>query len=144
MTVSTKLLYLTGVVEDGSDRDSVLPRSTATTVHVTAGESVVLRTRLYFSSGIAARLSAFPSWAAQLTVNCTVDPCQRLPDYHFAGAAVAGDVLGNAVDFTVLPGAFRGARPGRYYFDVRLESGGQRWEVVSPGAWLLEPALARP
>lgn len=141
----SKLLFLTGIIEDGSVRDPVLPRSTATTVHVTVGEDVLLRMRLFYASGVAARLADFPGWGAQLTVNCTVNPYARIPDFHFAGVvADVSDGLGNAVDFAIPSATFRGASPGRYYFDVYFRTATERYEVVSPGALLLEPAMARP
>lgn len=136
--------FVTGLLDDGSALNSVMPRDTATALSVVVGETSEVRVRLYYPSGVAVDINALSGWAAQLDVNCTVDPCQRLPDYRIPGVLVAGDVLGNALVFVIPSGTFRGAVPGRFFWDVWLTSGVQRWQIVRTGAWHLQGGLARP
>ena len=39
---------------------------------------------------------------------------------------------------------FRGVAPGRKWFDVWLITPTERWQVIRPGAFFLEPGLVRP
>jgi len=137
------ILYLTGIIETGETRDPVLPRSTATAVAVTVGETTELRCRVFRASGAAVAIAALPSWSAQLNVNCTVDPCQTVPDFKFAGALATSDPLGNLLVFTVPTATFRG-KTGRLFFDIWLFSETNRWQIIKTSAWRLGSALARP
>lgn len=137
-------IYLTGLLDDGTKRDAVMPRDTATSVHVAVGQDTRFGVRVYYPSGVAVNVAALSGWTAQLIVDCTIDPCQRLPDYSFAGALAAPDVLGNKLEFTIPSSAFRGVAPGRKWFDVWLITPTERWQVIRPGAFFLEPGLVRP
>ncbi len=138
------LHFLTGIVDDGGRRSSVMPRDTATALQVAVGDSTEIQVRVYYASGVAVPIASLSGWTAQLDVSCTVDPCQRLPDYKFAGVLAAPDVLGNKLVFTVPTDTFRGKAPGRYFFDVWLITPTARWQIVGVGAWHLQAGLARP
>lgn len=137
------IYYLTGILDDGTQRDAVMPRNTATTVSVPVGETLRFSCRVFYPSGVAVSLAALTGWTAQLAVVCSPDPCAQLPAWGFAGSAPA-DFLGNLLRFDVPAGTFRGAKFGRYWFEVTLRQAANRWQIIRPGAFVLTPALVRP
>jgi hypothetical protein len=135
------ITYLTGILDDGTQRDATMPRNTATAVCVPAGETTLFKCRVFYPSGVAVSLAALTGWSAQLAVACSPDPCAQLPTWSFAGSApldVTG--LGNLLHFEVPAGTFRGAKFGRYWFEVTLRQAANRWQIIRPGVFTLTPA----
>jgi hypothetical protein len=133
---------LIGVLDDGSARDESMPRSSATTLVVPSGESHTIDVRVFYPSGVPVLVGDLSGLEAQLVVNCTVDPCQRIPDRTFVGT-LPSDPVGNLVRFDVPFSAFRGTKPGRYLFEVWLRQTATRIQIIRTSGWILTPALIR-
>jgi hypothetical protein len=133
---------LVGIWDDGSARDALMPRSSATTIVVASGESHTIDVRVFYPSAVPVLVGDLSGLEAQLVVNCTVDPCQRIPDRTFVGT-LPSDPVGNLVRFDVPFSAFRRTKPGRYLFEVWLRQTAARTQVVKTSALVLTPALIR-
>lgn len=132
---------LIGLLDDGSERSELMPRSSATTLIVPSGESNTVDVRVFYPSGVPVLVTGH---TAQLVVCCTVDPCRRVPDKQFS-ATLPVDPVGNLLRFTLAKEAFRGINPARYLFEVWLNRtlDGERTQVVRTSAFVLTPALIR-
>lgn len=132
---------LIGLLDDGSDRSELMPRSSATTLVVASSESHTVDVRVFYPSAVPVLVAAL-GYTARLVISCTSDPCQRIPDKVFT-ATLPTDPAGNLLRFTLDATAFRGWKPGRYLFEVWVDRTADRHQVVRTSAWVLTPALIR-
>ena len=139
------LIEVLGVLEDGSLRAPEVPIATAHTVLVPQWADVTLRLAIVYPSGVPVRIAGLTSPVFTLTVQQSIDPCQKVPDFHTSGVPLALARDGNVVDFSITKNDFRQKTLGRYFWDVWLAATGLgRQQVVAPGAWVLTGALGRP
>ena len=59
----------------------------------------------------------------------------------FCKAAVAEDDEPGVYSFTITPENTKGLTPGRYYYDVGLESGGEFYNIIEPGPFMILPNI---
>jgi hypothetical protein len=140
------VVNLTGLIEDGSSRAPEMPRESATTFHLTAGQTSEVLLRLFYPSAVPVPVASWEagSWSARLAIACSVEACALRPDWSIAGALEAAPGAGNTVRFPVPAGTFRGAQPGRYYADAWLIRGAERWQVLQLSGLILHAGLVRP
>jgi hypothetical protein len=139
----SQVVYLTGVLDDGTPLDPSLPRNTATTVQISQHMTARFDLRVFYASGVAVDVGALASWSAVLAVRRSLDPCQVVPDLVIAGELPGALEGKNLIRFPLVPRDTRKLALGRYLFDVTLVSGVLRWQVVRTSALILQPGLAR-
>lgn len=145
----TQTIFLTGVIEDGSERDPNLPRSTATTILFPQFANVELNVLVHTAAGAPVDLTAVAPNVpvGTFTLRNQLGGCNELPLVQLAGGWPGAPQPMNRLRFAIEPKHTRKPALGRHFFDVWLElfTGPfvGRWQVVATSAVVLQAALQR-
>lgn len=137
-----QVFNLTGIVDDGSNLNPRMPRNTSTSISIVQFGHATINVDCYYNSGVPFDLSA-GSPSALLSVQRTIDPQQDIPELQVSATIAEGPTgVKNRLVFTIAP-ADTQMTLGRYFFDVYLSSGSNRWQVVRISYLILVPGLSR-
>ena len=131
------VIYLTGVLEDGTRRDEMLvPANPRTTLELTQDCSTTIRLTVVNPAGVPV-----PSTGTLLLT------IKKRPQDQPAIVAISGAWDGSSgpgiAQFDITPNALHGYEWGRYCYDIRLSQGAGTQNLVMPTSpVLLMPAVS--
>lgn len=135
-----QVIKLIGIVDDGSKLNSRMPRNTSTTIDLTMFASSQVVVDVFYNSGVEVDLTGM---TGTLSMVRNIDPQQDDPNLSVDGSIVTGDNgRKNRLTFDIAP-ADSQLPLGRYFFDVFLTQGSQRWQIVRTSLAVLTPGLSR-
>lgn len=131
---------LIGIVDDGSDLDPSMPRSTATTLAIPKGADVQIDVEPFYNSGDPVPFASLdPNWKSTLVIadlhrGMPRDPIQvqGLAATNENGAVIRFALKPTDTQFLILP---------RYLFDIWLTLNSVRYQIVALSGLRLEAGL---
>jgi hypothetical protein len=138
-----QLIRLTGVLDDGSPRTLGVPADPARTLTLPEWNDVILEVAVIRPDGSEVDLqpavspAVFTCW-----LSVSRSPACARPDLQFKSTAVK-QLTRNVVVFSLQPAALRRFFPGRLFYEVSLDFGGKRYQLVPVSALVVQPALRR-
>lgn len=135
---------LFGVLDDGTDRRPRVPLNTAKTITLALQTSVTIEVSVVNNAGVDVDLRGAASFTAWFSVVRTPEcPPVYQQQVTQATTGVLRDGTRNVLVFTIPPVTLRNLPPGRYFYDVMLDMGGNRYQLVRISALVLEATLRR-
>ena len=131
------VLYLTGILEDGSSRAAGVPLVAATPIILHRGETTQVRVQIIRPSGQLVNLAQV---ASDITLTVKRFIVQQPPSLMRVGVMAS-----SGATFEIEAGAMRQMQPGQYLYDVWLTLlDGTSHQVVLTSTLMLEAAVKSP